>query len=106
LGQWGYRVRTAGSLGQALEAVAREEFDLLVSDIELGDGSGLDLMRAVRSGRPVPGITLSGFGSDEDVAQSLAAGFAAHLTKPVDLRRLITAIGEVIRAESLVGDLP
>ena len=43
----------------------------------------------------MPGIALSGFGSAEDIKQSHAAGFALHLTKPVDFRRLERAIREI-----------
>jgi CheY-like chemotaxis protein len=52
-------------------------------------------MRVVRSRRAVPGIALSGYSSPEDIAQSRAAGFALHLTKPVDFRRLEQAIEEL-----------
>jgi two-component system response regulator PilR (NtrC family) len=67
LGQLRYRVRTAEGLTQALEAVAAEDFDLVISDIELGDGSGLELMRTIQSRRPILGIAFSGFGSEEDI---------------------------------------
>src|SRR5262249_3902884 len=51
-------------------------------DIELPDGSGLELMRDLQH-RGIPGIALSGHGSEDDVRQSRAAGFAVHLVKPV-----------------------
>jgi CheY-like chemotaxis protein len=98
LRQRGYPVRAAGSLAEALEAAAGGDFDLVVSDIELGDGTGLELMHTIRARRPTPGIALSGFGSADDVAESRAAGFSTHLTKPVDVRRLTAAIEEVPRA--------
>jgi CheY-like chemotaxis protein len=63
-------------------------------------------MNTIRSTRSIPGIALSGFGSAEDIKQSLAAGFAVHLTKPVDFRRLERAIHEIAAgaaAEDLVG---
>ena len=65
---------------------------MLISDIELPDGSGLDLMR---DAGPMPGIALSGFGSEEDVHLSESAGFALHLTKPVDLRTLEASIARL-----------
>jgi DNA-binding response OmpR family regulator len=61
---------------------------LLISDVGLPDGSGLELMKALRDAQNIKGIALSGFGTDEDVAASAAAGFAAHITKPVDWDRL------------------
>ena len=79
-------------MASALRLASEADFDLLISDIELPDGSGLELMRTIRSSRPVPGIALSGFGSLDDIEQSQAAGFALHLTKPVDFLRLEQAI--------------
>jgi two-component system CheB/CheR fusion protein len=93
LGLRGHNVRTAARLAEALDAVADGAFDLLISDIELPDGSGLDLFRML--GGAVPGIAMSGYGTDEDVLQSLAAGYAEHLTKPVDIQRLEEAIRRV-----------
>ena len=84
----GHAVLTARSVGEALELAARERFDLLVSDIGLPDGSGLDVMRAVRGRHGLRGIALSGFGRDADILRSREAGFEDHLTKPVDFRAL------------------
>ncbi len=90
----GYRVRTASRLSEAEEAAAASAFDLLISDIELPDGSGLDLMRALRG--KVVGVAVSGFGSDSDVRLSHDAGFAVHLTKPLDFARLEVAIRDAL----------
>jgi len=101
----GNNVHTAGSLDLALQVASEVDFDLLISDIELPDGSGLELMGKLRSHRAVSGIALSGFGSSEDIELSRSAGFTEHLTKPVDFRRLETAIQQVAarsRAEGLV----
>jgi PAS domain S-box-containing protein len=87
----GYEVRVESSLKSAL-SVDREAFDLLLSDVGLADGSGLDLMRAMRKRGKVKGIALSGYGTDEDVRASKDAGFAAHLTKPVNFGELLAAI--------------
>ena len=89
----GYQVRTADSVASALRAADAEAFDLLICDIGLPDGSGLDLMRQLLAKQPVKGIAVSGYGMEEDVRKSREAGFADHLTKPVDVRRL----EEVIR---------
>jgi CheY-like chemotaxis protein len=68
---------------------------VVVSDIELGDGSGLDLMRRLRALRELPGIALSGYATKDDIRQSLDAGFSLHLAKPVAFNTLETAIEEV-----------
>jgi signal transduction histidine kinase/CheY-like chemotaxis protein len=91
----GYHVRTADSVNAALAVAATEPVDLLVSDLGLPDGTGFDLMRQLMQRRPLKGIALSGFGTDQDIERSREAGFACHLTKPVDFRRLEEAIEQV-----------
>ena len=91
----GYRITTAGSVGSALDAFGRESIDLVISDIGLPDGSGLELMRQIRQQKPVRGIALSGFGMEEDVRKSRDAGFSQHLTKPINFQKLQAVIHEV-----------
>lgn len=88
----GFDVGHASSLVSARELASRQRFDLVISDLGLPDGSGLDLMRGLRETQGLTGIALSGFGTDDDVAASTAAGFAEHITKPVDWERLKRAI--------------
>jgi CheY-like chemotaxis protein len=87
----GCQVATAASLAAARQAAAGADFDLLISDIELTDGSGLELMRELRP-RGIPGIAVSGYGSEDDLRESHAAGFSIHLVKPV----LADALDEAI----------
>ncbi len=94
LRQVGHDVITAGSLDEAL-ATPFEDLDLIVSDLGLPDGNGLDLMRRVKARREIPGIALTGFGTEEDIRGSRGAGFAAHLTKPIDFEKLILLIQQV-----------
>jgi PAS domain S-box-containing protein len=96
-------VRSAGCVSDALEEAALYDFDLLVSDIGLPDGSGLDLMRQLHARYGLKGIALSGYGMDDDVRRSLAAGFHAHLTKPVTAEALHAAI-EAVASE--IGEQP
>jgi PAS domain S-box-containing protein len=91
----GFDVSHAGSVGEARALAASRRFDLLISDLGLPDGSGLELMKALRDGQNIPGIALSGFGTDDDVAASVAAGFSAHLTKPVEWDRLRAEIDKL-----------
>lgn len=95
LNRRGHEVTTAESLSKARAAAAERDFHLLISDIELPDGTGLELMRELGGGRTVAGIALSGFGSKEDVEMSRRAGFAAHLTKPLDVRKLEATIARL-----------
>jgi CheY-like chemotaxis protein len=72
----------------ALAAAAQERFDVLVSDIGLPDGSGIELMKKLKDDHPIFGIALTGFGMEEDLRKSQEVGFNHHLIKPVDLNRL------------------
>jgi CheY-like chemotaxis protein len=79
----------------ALQIAEEEHFDILLSDIGLPDGSGHDLIKRIRQKRNVCALALSGFGMEEDVQRSREAGFFDHLTKPVSLDRLQSAIAEL-----------
>src|SRR3954453_9417291 len=96
----GYDVRIANSVQSALSVADLEPFDVLISDIGLPDGTGLDLMRELKSrsgsNQSVKAIALSGFGMEDDVRKSLAAGFREHLTKPVNLQKLQELIEKMV----------
>jgi len=89
----GYSVVHAENVTTAIAYWQSQPFDLLISDLGLPDGSGLDLMRQIREITPgIPGICMSGFGMESDVRASREAGFFEHLIKPVDMQRLQAAI--------------
>ncbi len=89
-------VTAAATAAQALEIAASTPFDLVISDIGLPDeGGGLAMMRLLRDRHGLKGIAISGYGMVEDVAQSHAAGFVHHLTKPFNLERLKSLIVEL-----------
>src|SRR5213596_1876707 len=92
----GYLVAATHNVRSALEAATRNKFDLLISDIALPDGSGMDLMMQLRAISNVPGIAISGFGNNRDIERSLQAGFSEHLIKPIKLENLEAAIERAI----------
>src|SRR6266478_1749445 len=92
----GHLVAATHNVRSALEAAVRNKFDLLISDIALPDGSGLDLMMQLRVISKIPGIAISGFGNNGDIERSLQAGFAEHLIKPIKLENLEAAIERAI----------
>ncbi|WP_435006554.1 response regulator [Tundrisphaera lichenicola] len=99
-----YLVITANSIEAALR-IPTEEYDLVVSDIGLPDGSGLDLMKSIKDRKDVPGIALTGYGMEEDILKSREAGFVAHLTKPLDYSKLEMMIRRVTHPDRLSSDL-
>src|SRR5919106_1087689 len=78
----GFEVLTAGNVASALDIASREFVDLLICDIALPDGTGLDLIRQLHAMGPMKAIAMSGYGRESDIANSLSAGFELHLIKP------------------------
>lgn len=95
LQKWGYVVTTATCVQSAFEQAERKQFDLLVSDLGLPDGSGLDIMKHVKKRYGLRGLAISGFGTDDDVRQSRDAGFEEHLIKPVSFPVLQKAVEQI-----------
>jgi signal transduction histidine kinase len=94
----GYFVTPASTAAEARRLCATHVFDLLICDLGLPDGNGIELFQELNRMRPMKGIALSGFGLDGDLARSRAAGFLAHLTKPVDSEDLHGAIQRAVNA--------
>jgi PAS domain S-box-containing protein len=91
----GCSVESAGSVREGVELAERGNFDLLISDIGLPDGSGTEIMQRLRP-RNVRGIALSGFGQEEDVQRSRDAGFDSHITKPINFHALKEAVSKYV----------
>lgn len=97
----GYLVESALDVASALTLAGRQTFDVLVSDVTLPDGSGIDLLSQMTLRPPrYGGIVISGYGMDEDVQRSKAAGYKAHLTKPVAVQRLDEVIQQMVGASA------
>ncbi len=90
LSQEGYDVTVVSTLAEGLAAL-RAHFDVVVSDVGLGDGSGLDIARSAVTSPAPPAhlIALSGYGAQHDIQASRDAGFDHHLVKPIDPARLL-----------------
>lgn len=84
----GHNVTTASNIQDAVEVFAREHFDVVICDLGLPDGTGIELIKEIHGIRQVPGIALSGYGMEEDLQKTQAAGFFAHLVKPIDFGQL------------------
>jgi signal transduction histidine kinase len=97
---FGYDVTPAPDVASARTAAQAKQFDLVVSDLGLPDGSGLELMRQLRDRHGLRGIALSGYGQATDIRESLEAGFVEHLVKPVDFARLEAAVRRATTASA------
>lgn len=96
-----YSIVEAVSAGEALKRLREIKPDLLLLDIRLGDGSGLDVINAVRadpSFDDVPAVAITAQAMKNDEQRFLAAGFDGYLSKPVDTRRLPEVVDQFINA--------
>ena len=84
----GYAVQTAGSLLEARTCLEQRQFDVLVSDMRLPDGLGLELLRELTAARrPERCIMITAYGSADNAVEALKSGAFDYLTKPVDLKQ-------------------
>ncbi len=94
----GAQVLSAGSGEDALRLVRDHHFDLVISDISMPEMDGYQLLqeiRALSSAKNVPALALTGYGRSADVERARAAGFVRHLTKPLDIGRLLEIVREL-----------
>jgi len=91
----GYNVMQATNVREALRLAHERPFDILLSDIGLPDGTGLDLLRQIRTEHSIKAIAVSGFTQEEDRLRGKQAGFLEYLTKPVDFQMLETVLRRV-----------
>ena len=92
----GYTVTTATSVAEARSVAEGASFDLVISDIGLPDGTGIELMEALHREHGLRGIALTGYGMEDDLRRSREVGFVEHLVKPVDFAQLRRAISRLV----------
>jgi PAS domain S-box-containing protein len=101
LGSHGAGVRAAASLAAALAMLAAEDFDVVVSDIGMPDGTGYELLQRMRErdrleGRlSVPAVAVTAFAGSEDRERALAAGFEDYAAKPIEPADLVDRVARV-----------
>jgi two-component system CheB/CheR fusion protein len=105
----GATVLEASSAQQGLEILAREDVDLLISDISMPEIDGYEFLRrahAMPKYAALPAIAITGMRRDTDIAQARAAGFSAHLGKPVSVERLSAIVSDLLprRVAQAQGD--
>lgn len=103
----GYRVDTAATVEEARAQLDAHAFDLVITDMRLPDGTGIDLLRGLRSrARSERSIVITAYGSAENAVEALRAGAFDYLTKPVDLRQFRTAVAAALQGQPQFGAAP
>lgn len=93
----GYRVNTAASLEEARTQLRSNRFDVLITDMRLNDGQGMELLQELRDQRRMERtIVMTGYGSADNAVKALRYGAFDYLTKPVDLKQFRTVVASAI----------
>jgi DNA-binding NarL/FixJ family response regulator len=96
-------VGEAGTVAEAIESARRLEPDLVIMDVRLPDGSGVEACREIRSERPATRVVILTSYPDEDaVLSAIVAGASGYLLKQIRARDLVSALQTVGRGESLL----
>jgi len=95
LSHFGHEISLADRAQAARHIIDPKEFDVVLCDIALPDGSGYDVIAEAKRKRPVKAVALTGFSATEDIERGKQAGFDFHLTKPVDFHELRAVLGQV-----------
>jgi PAS domain S-box-containing protein len=103
----GFHVTACESAAQTLEAASANQVDLIISDIGMPEMDGFQMIKQLReiSGyQEIPAIALSGYASQKDAKAALAAGFNAHVSKPVDPAELVIMVNGLLEKTSGTKD--
>jgi two-component system, NarL family, response regulator DevR len=96
-------VAQAGSVAESIDAAARFEPDLVIMDVRLPDGTGIEACREIRAARPATRVVmLTSYPDEEAVLSAIIAGASGYLLKQIRGRDLVTALEAVGRGESLL----
>ena len=92
----GYKVYVAPDIAAARALAKAIEFDVLLSDLRLPDGTGWDLMEELSATKQVRAIAISGHNTDTDIERSRKVGFLDHIAKPLVAEELTAAIERAV----------
>jgi PAS domain S-box-containing protein len=96
----GHKLSIAENVEGAMQMLRSTQFDVVLSDLGLPDGTGRDVMVEAKRLQDLKGVALSGYGMSEDVRRSEEAGFDFHLTKPVDFAQLRSVLAGIELAQN------
>ena len=95
LTHFGHQISVADNTQSALKIMGSQEFDVVLSDIGLPDGSGYEVVSQAKLKQPLKAVAITGFGTDEDIRRGKEAGFDFHLIKPIDFHELRNVLDQV-----------
>ena len=98
----GHAVRAAANQAEAVKLVDSQKFELVLTDLKLPDGSGLEVMRRRKQASPeTPVVMITGHATIENAVEATRMGAYEYLTKPVDLNRLRIVISNALYLSTL-----
>jgi CheY-like chemotaxis protein len=95
LNHFGHEISTANDAHSALDKINSNEFDVVLCDIALPDGTGYDVITEAKRKRALKAVALSAFAARDDIERGKKAGFDFHLAKPVDFHELRSVLGQI-----------
>jgi CheY-like chemotaxis protein len=100
LAQHGARVTGVNSAEEALQSLAQDNFDVLISDIGMPQMDGYALMRQIRkqedgTQKPLPAVALTAYARVQDRMRAILAGYSTHVAKPVEANELVTVVASL-----------
>lgn len=102
LKKWGYRTKTAETLREGMTSLERGRVDLVLSDIKLPDGTGIELLTRIKTLPEKPPILLmTAFGNTDAAVQAMKMGAFYYITKPFKLEELKILLERALAGESL-----
>jgi len=97
LAREGYAIKRAGTVKAGIESVRVAEIDLVITDLRLSNGSGFDVIAAVKEAQTdAPVIVMTGFSSVQSAVQSLRFGAVDYIIKPFDNEELLHAVARAL----------
>lgn len=101
----GYRVTAAGSVTEARERINRQDFDLILSDILMPDGNGLDLLREIRQAQPNTAvIMMTAYTSNKSAIEAMKLGAFSYLSKPFEVEELKVVVAKALESTGLASE--
>src|SRR5574344_340327 len=100
LSKKGFNVKSISSTGDARQAIEKENYDLLISDLRLPDGSGIDLLKWIHEkNKELPVIVMTSYADIQSAVQAMKLGASDYIAKPLNPEDLLSKINETIKVE-------